>query len=305
MALTGALFLTPGLPPHAHAQEGFSCGLKQVRGLSEDEASASADLVCEELKRASGGRGGYEVALSTLGRLVIVTASRRETGESITVRTDGVEEIPVAATRIAEALARDRQLADTQRVGNLLVEETRRIRTKPGEAKFLAGVSHLRSPGHGAAGASVTLGMMYAGARFSLPVEARFGWAGDGSQEAALHFFSASVGGRGYLTTRDVSPYVGGGLGLLTLDAWGDPSPNDRFTAERTGLGAYLEVGIEALRLHRARVALAVRADIPTYSLHSEEYRAWNPETGHPDDVLTPGRTKYVWPVSIGVSVAF
>jgi hypothetical protein len=145
--------------------------------------------------------------------------------------------------------------------------------------------------------------MMYAGERFSLPVEVRFGWAGSGGQGPTLRFFSASVGGRGYLTTRDISPYVGAGLGLLTLDA-DDASPDEYFDV-RTGLGTYLEVGVEALRLHRARVALAVRADIPTSALRSEECYGWDPATGRSDDFLTPGRTKYVWPVSIGVSVAF
>ena len=105
--LVGALLLAAGLSLPAHAEEAFSCELKQARGLDEDDARSVAELLCAELKRASGAQGSYEIALAPLGRLVVVTASRRETGESITVRTEGVEEIPAAAPRIAEALARD------------------------------------------------------------------------------------------------------------------------------------------------------------------------------------------------------
>jgi hypothetical protein len=59
------------------------------------------------------------------------------------------------------------------------------------------------------------------------------------------------------------------------------------------------------LRLHRARFTLAVRADFPTYSLHQEETRSWDFATGQVVEVITPARSKSVWPLSIGVSVAF
>ncbi len=296
--LGGAFVLTAGQPAGAGAEEAFSCELKQARGLDEDDAWTASELLCAELRHASSATGGYEVSLASLGRLVVVTVRRQEDGVSITVRTEGVEEIP-AAPRIARALAEDRPLADTQRVGNLLAEEAQPIRTKPGELKFLTAVANLQSPGLGSSGASVTLGMMYAGERFSLPLEARVGWGRDGDAGPSLNVFSASVGGRGYLTNRDVSPYLGVGLGLLTLDAH-DDSGNERFRARRIGFGTYLEAGVEVLRLHRARVALAVRADIPTYSLHQDAIRDWQTQ-----QIRQGARTKYVWPVSIGVSVAF
>jgi hypothetical protein len=167
-------------------------------------------------------------------------------------------------------------------------DETRPIQTKPGGPGFLAGVAAFQSPGLGASGVSVTLGMMYAGERFSLPVEFRSGWSPDQYQKPALYFFSASVGGRGYLTKRGTSPYVGAGLGLLSLGTRNDGDPG---YSPKTGPGVYLELGVETLRLHRASVALALRVDLPMEPLESEE--------------PIPSRTKYVWPVSIGVTVAF
>ena len=115
--------------------------------------------------------------------------------------------------------------------------------------------------------------------------------------------FSASVGGRGYLTTRDIEPVPGRRAVAPDASHANDASPDESFSV-RPALASYLEVGVEALRLHRARVALALRVDLPTFALRSEEYYGWDPATGRSDDTLTRS-AKYVWPVSIGVSVAF
>ncbi len=302
LAVGGALFLALACGAPARADEPFACGLSEVRGVAQEDARSAAEIVCAELKRVSSGRGRYEISLAPLGRVVILTVARRDKAESITVRAEGLEEIPTLASRIAEALAKERPLADTQRLGNLTADETRPLRTKPGEAKFLTGVANVQAIGLRGSGASVSFGMMYAAERFSIPVETRLGWTGT-DQGSHLNLFSASVGGRGYFTTRDVSPYLGAGLGLLTLDA-GSYSEGG-FYGKRIGFGTYVEAGVEALRLHRARVALAVRADLPTYSLHQDEYRDWDYATGQPGVVIAPARDKYVWPVSIGVSVAF
>jgi len=240
-----------------------------------------------------------------------VTASREQPAGSVTVQVHGVEEILTAAPRIADALARGLGFATTQRVDNLLVEETRQPRVKKGAVKFSLGVADLESPGFGARAAGFSLGLMYSTPRFALPADLRFAWDDSPYGEKTLNLFSVSVGGRAYLSKRDVSPFLGGGLGVLRLEAeeGGYPDGGDYFYADEFGVAPYLEAGVEMLRLHRGRVALHVRADFPLGSVESPQippYSYFDPISGYRDE--QPGRpaeSRYVVPVSIGVSVAF
>ena len=304
-------YVVAGLGTPALADEAFRCELKEARGVSPTDAQTAAELVCGELRKASGGRGAYGIELRTLGEIVVVTATREEPAGSVTVQVHGVEEILTAAPRIADALARGLGFATTQRVDNLLVEETRQPRVKKGAVKFSLGVADLESPGFGARAAGFSLGLMYSTPRFALPADLRFAWDDSPYGEKTLNLFSVSVGGRAYLSKRDVSPFLGGGLGVLRLEAQegGYPDGSNYFYADEFGVAPYLEAGVEMLRLHRGRVALLVRADFPLGSLESPEV----PPYSYPDEYgrpaySYPGRpaqSLYVVPVSIGVSVAF
>ena len=310
--LVAVFLLALGATAPAGADEPFRCVLKEAGGLSAVEAGTAVGLVCDDLRRESGGQGTFEIRLGVLGSLVNVTATRLDTGESISVRAGGLEEVPLASARIAEALVHHRTLASTQRVDNLLVEETREARVKRGSVKFTLGVADLESPGHGARGAGFSLGLTYATPRFALPAEMRFAWDDNAYPEPGISLFSVSLGGRGYLSKRDVSPFVGGGLGLLWLDAHGGEYPypggpsSGYFQAESLGVAPYVEAGVEVLRLHRGRIALHVRADFPLAALHSEEIEVWS-EWDRPGSAprVYPAQSRYVVPVSIGLSVAF
>ncbi len=310
-----AFLLLLGSTVPASADEPFRCLLIEAGGVSEAEARTAVGLICDDLRHESGGRGTFEIRMGTLGSLVNVTATRLDTGESISVRAEGLEEIPLASARIAEALVHHRTLATTQRVDNLLVEETRETRVKRGSVKFTLGVADVESIGHGARGAGFSLGLMYASPRFALPAEMRFAWDEAEYGEPGISLFSVSLGGRGYLSKRDVSPFVGGGLGILRLEASegefpypGSPS-SGYFQAERFGLAPYVEAGVEVLRLHRGRIALHVRADFPLAALHSEAVEVWSEwdPAGRPPHVeqVYPAQSRYVVPVSLGLSVAF
>jgi hypothetical protein len=310
-----AFLLALGSTASASAVEPFSCLLMEAGGASEAEARTAAGLICDDLRRESGARGAFEIRLGVLGSVVNVTATRLDTGESISVQAGGLEEIPLASARIAEALVRHQRFAATQRVDNLLQEETREARAKRGSVKFTLGVADLESIGHGARGAGFSLGLMYASPRFALPAEMRFAWDDTEYGEPGISLFSASLGGRGYLSKRDVSPFVGGGLGLLRLEASegeypypGSPS-SGYFQAEWFGLAPYVEAGVEVLRLHRGRIALHVRADFPLAALQSEEvevWSEWDPAGRAPRvERVYPAQSRYVVPVSIGLSVAF
>lgn len=302
-----AFVAAAGPEARARANEGFRCELREARGVAAADAATAAEVVCGEIRRASGATGAYGVALATLGRTVIVTATREAPAASVTVEVDGLEELPKAAPRIADALVHGLGFATTQRVDNLLVAETRSARVKKGSLKFVASVADVESLGHGARASGFSLGLMYAAPRFALPVELRFAWDDADYGEKGLSLFSVSAGGRGYLSNRGVSPFVGGGLGILNLKASEyDPSSSgmDDFYGQRSGIAFYAEAGVEMLRLHRGRVAFFVRADFTTASLRSESYGYGYSYYG---DVSTPSRTesRYVVPVSIGLSVAF
>jgi hypothetical protein len=256
------------------------------------------------------------VSLGTLGRLVILSVERLEPRRSETVRLDGIEEVEVAAPRLARALASGETFPATQRVDNLLEGETRPTPVKRGSVKFAAGIADVETPGFGARGTGFSLGLQYATPRFSLPVDLRFAIDDDGYDYAApqVSLFAVGVGGRAFLSRRNVSPFAGAGLGMLWLHASEGAYPGYEgatgpyFDADTLRVAPYVEVGVEALRLHRGRLALFVRADLPLSSLESPQirYQDWDPRTNAPGrEVVIPGESRYVVPLSIGVTVAF
>jgi hypothetical protein len=153
---------------------------------------------------------------------------------------------------------------------------------------------------------------MYSSPRFALPVDLRFAWDDAQSDEKGLDLVSLSIGGRAYLSKRDVSPFVGGGVGILKVQANDGESTGSEttqtFYGEQSGAAPYVEAGVEMLRLHRGRVALLVRADFPTGAVRSEGIPAWSyrDPNGHVyENPGYPAQSSYVVPVTIGVHVAF
>jgi hypothetical protein len=309
-----AACLAAGLGAPAAAEEPFRCALRETRGVAQPDAETAAELLCGELRKASAGQGSYAVALRTLGELVIVTVERDSPAASVTVQVRGLEEILTAAPRVADALVHGLGFATTQRVDNLLAEETRQARVKKGSVKFSLGVADVESPGFGARASGFSLGLMYSTPRFALPAELRFSWGDDAYPEGkSLDVFSVSVGGRAFLSNKNASPFVGAGLGLLDMSAYESSSGEIySFGADHNGVAPYVEAGVEMLRLHRGRIALHVRADLPLSALESPEippysYPDWDGGYGRPG-YSSPGRpaeSRYIVPVSIGVSVAF
>ena len=307
LALT-ALLLAAAVAAPAGAGEAFQCGLTEARGVPETDALTATRLICEELKRASSGEGRFGIGLATLGRVVVVTATREDAAASVPVRVDGIEEVPVAAGRIADALVHGLAFPATQRVDNLLEDETRAAKTKKGSVKFSLGVTDVESPGHGARAAGFSLGLVYATPRFALPAEMRFAWDDSQGEEPGLDLFSVSVGGRAYLSKRDVSPFVGGGLGILRLHASEGGYERGYFDADRFGVAPYVEAGVEMLRLHRGRIVFHVRADFPTGALDNDvvQYYPYGDGRGpYPEPQSIPAESRYVVPVAIGLTVAF
>ena len=315
-AMVAAFFvLAVGSARRVAAEDAFQCGLKLSTGIAQADAETAAGLLCDELRKESGGRGAFDLRLATLGKAVLVTATRADSRFSVTIQLAGVEELPVAAGRVARALVQGQPFSKTERVDNLIASETREPLSKKGSVKFSLGVAHIESPGHGGRGSGFGLGLAYTAPRFALPADMRFGWDDTEYGGKQLSLFSLSVGGRAYLTTRDTSPFVGAGLGYVKLSASEGAYPmtsdprSPYFSGDRSGIAPYLEAGVEMLRTHRGRIALHVRADLPTASIRSQavDVYSYDQRTGSPTGVarVVPEQSRYVVPVTIGLSVTF
>lgn len=284
----------------------WRCSAGQTAGVPADDADTAVAIVCGEVRRAAGAAGGsYRVDLRPLGHALVLTLSREAPADSRTLRLDSIEELPVAAPRLAEALVQGLPLEATRRVDNLVVSETRYTPLRKGSLKPTLGVVGLGTLGHRASvGAGFALGLEYVTPRFAIPGELR--WAGGGGQgaEASASALSISTGGRWYTSSRDVSPFVGAGLGWLLLEAHEDMTLGQRgFFGTADGLAPYLEGGVELLRLHRARLRASLRADLPTRQVRDFGYCDWDPQTRACAPQTRPER--YVVPLTFGLSVSF
>ena len=76
-----------------------------------------------------------------------------------------------------------------------------------------------------------------------------------------LYFGTATVEGHYVPLPRNVSPYVGGGLGYVIAD--------DSYTTLRHGLLFYVAMGVEFFRLYSIRLLLDTRVGFPSFKLGS------------------------------------
>jgi hypothetical protein len=141
-----------------------TCVIGSHPSITAGVARTAVGLVCEELERAGvrvslpttdpgGATVLYRVDIEPLGRIVIVRLTQEIDGtpqQSRRLFVSGLEEIPIAAPRLADALVHDKPLNDTARVDNLVSEETRRLRKKQGETVFGLGLIGLAVPAFGA-----------------------------------------------------------------------------------------------------------------------------------------------------------
>jgi hypothetical protein len=303
---TGALAAEPARPAP------FRCEAGEIRGVPSGDGQTVVEMVCEEIKRRSGGAGSYQVDVRSLGRRIVLTAARLDDGTSITLQLDSIEETSTSAARVAEALVAKRSLAQTQRVDNLLESETRQPLSKKGSVKFAVGVGGFSPLGHGGSGAGFSIGLIYATPRFALPAMMRFGWNQRDNRGREANFSAISVGARHYFSNRDASPFAGAGFSMIRVSAHEgryelEPTQG-YFDAARLDAAPYLEAGAEILRLHRARLSLSLQVDFPLGSLKSEEFRvySYDPSTRRsPVERVVPSQSRYVVPATLGVTLSF
>lgn len=308
IALTGF-----SAPPSARAQvratpapQPFECVAGDVAGVKAADGQTAVGIVCNELARASGQSGRYRVSLRTLGYSVILEVERLDGPERQMLTLAGVEETPTAAPRLAQAMVHHEPLVKTQRVDNLVMDETRETPLKGGKVSWGLGVLGLEVPGKGVrSGGGFLASVAYNTPDFEVPAQFRVAGGGSEGQRGA-HLVGFDVGMRWLASRKNVSPFIGGGLGWLSWKV-DDPVAGADWSEAATYSGAapYVEAGIEMLRLHRARFLISVRADLPLQDVvrPDSSYPVYDGKTYR--DVPIPGRSFYAVPVTLGMSVAF
>ncbi len=279
---------------HALADEsGSGCTLGAHPGIDDLEAQTSADVVCHELARR-GDVAPRQLRLGRLGGRILMSLSSSDgPGADRHIFVNGLDEVPTAAPRLAEAVVERRAVEDTQEVDNVVGGESRSPKVKAGQLGIKAGLLGAL-PVVGAAttaapGASVSI--HYRARRLGIDAQAR-GGIGAGSTTILKHF-AAGVGAHYYFGDGDVAPFAGAGLALLVYKL---EHENDSRSLSTTGLGTYAEVGVEALRTHRLALTASVRADIPMFELQPGAGARYEPVDRRPS-------SQYIVPLSLMVGV--
>lgn len=293
------------------------CRLAEHDGFEEADARTAGQLVCLAIGRAGASpTERYRVSLGKLGNITILAVVREgaaigSTMDSREMRLQGIEEVEVAAPRIAESIVHGSPLADTQRVDNLVGGETRQPKTAPGKVHFALGLIGLMPPlDQGAAPApGVDLDLHYetGSGRFELGGSFRAGAGAASNTAPSMAFAVFSLGGRYYFNDTDFSPYVGGGLswGYLNLAI-----NQQTESGGNSGLGTYVDAGFEIMRTHHTHLALGVRLDLPFYALNMNpdysSYSASAPGYG-PAGTTAPATspTYYYAPLSLEARITF
>jgi hypothetical protein len=272
----------------AAADRSARCVLGEHLGVEEAHARTAAVLICDALREEGArvastlveaaqapGLPAYRIELRPIGSLLVVRLSR-ETPlgteiDSRSLRLQSIDELPVAAPRLARALHAGAPVEETAGMKSLVGDETRTYRKKSGETLFAVGVH-----GHSLLGAPVTAGygvyarLYYETPAYSVGASARVG--GSSSADGDGHLYGVSVNARAFFSDADIGPFVGGGVGILWL-GWDEPGSSSGETYETWddreysggGLAPYLEAGVELMRHHGGRLEILARLDVPVF----------------------------------------
>jgi hypothetical protein len=229
-------------------------------------------------EQSLGFAAAYRIALRPLGKLVVLHVSyEAPVGEELRaqrLQLGSVEEVPVAAPRVADALLLGKPLAESARVDNLVAEETRKSRKKTGETFFAIGVLGFAIPDDTWAGYGAFARFHYQTTAYAVGIDGRIGTSTENDGDA--HLGGLSVGGRYYLGDADVTAFLGGGLGVLWFGTreHSDPVLNeygyyehDEYAHAGSGLAPFLEGGVELLRMHDSRLDIGLRVDLPLFEI--------------------------------------
>lgn len=250
-----------------------TCSLGDHPGIEDGEARTAADLVCHELAKQGATNTAHEVRFGKLGGKTIVTVASRSGNAYDERRTmlEGMEELPVAAPRLAGSIADGRSLEETKTVDSVLSAEARAAKVQRGQIGFEMGLFGATSMGEASGGSGgVDLGLVYRAGSLAVTSHGRAG--GIGSSKDKIGLASLDVGGRYYLSNGDTAPYAGAGVELLYVDMTRSAGPDP----DGSGLAAFAELGVETLRSHHASLTASIRVDAPFFTLSASNLTVYS-----------------------------
>jgi hypothetical protein len=259
-----------------------TCAVEKFVGVTKDDADAIEEIVCTEINEQAPYSGTHRIRVAKLGSKVVLTLVSERGGGRIEKQLilSGLEEVPVAAPRLVEALVEKKPVAETQTVTNIVGQEARTPKKKASEVHAWMGMIAVASPG-GGTGGGAHLGLSAGSDRWSFVGDLRL--AGQSfaepaavaltifslgllkpEPEAKFGYVSLSGGIRHHILATDTAPFVGAGV---ALDYIGYEDDGSFGKAKQTGVAGYGELGLDLMRTHVIGGAVALRFDAPAFSL--------------------------------------
>lgn len=271
-----------------------NCVLVAYEGFARADAATAARIVCGDLQR-EGSTGAVSVYLSRLGTKVVLGVSDANGANERRFMLSGIEEVSVASPRLAKAYVHRSSEDDTVNIDNVVGDEARIRKNKPGTVHLGLGVvGAMPLGGSSGAGGGLSIAPVYDSAsRVSFGIDFRLATQDEFTEVNAGAF------ARYYFLPDSVSPYAGGGL------AWGYMKlkrDDGTFSGSNSGLAPFGEVGVELARTSRSRFNIGLRIEVPTYSLDGRD----NTITTAPSlAVPSAQKSVYVVPLSLAATVLF
>ena len=269
----------------------IECTLGEHSGVENADAETVRDLFAHELANRHAGAGLYEVRLGKLGGRLLLVLEEKHADHTVDERRTligGIEEVPVAAPRLIDALISGKPLEETQTANNVLSGESRSVQMKQGRMGFagaVIGTTPISVSSGFAAGAE--LGIVYEADRFALTGHGRLA-SGSSGGDSQFTYFNLGIGARYFLTENDITPYVGAGAGFSVYNM---SNNGDGSSFNGNGMNLYGEFGVEGFRAHHAVMFASVRLDAPLFALSESDYNG--------------STTKYAMPVSFNLGLIF
>ena len=254
-------------------------------GIDETDVRNAALLIAQELQKqgisvsdspheVTGSGTIYRVVLQRSDEKILFRLSEENSVGTLLVEREilleGIKEIASAVPRLVYALVHQEPIYPY------------RVLVNGGVFTAIVPVKEVLAPG-------VRIGFSIDRLSYAVDIGARLARGNTGYQNNREDYFlfsSLSFGGRYFFMKRNISPYIGGGLGgMFTLYRTTIRTPDsgilsliftggwdyDTRLEEAGGIGAYGVLGVELLRFSRGQLKFELRVDRPFFKLPSQD----------------------------------
>ena len=286
-----------------------------------DSARTATGLVCDAIREQGidvgpaasdpgGSHAAYVVSLDQLGSTFFLRVSYEDpigvAKKTRRVSIYDLAEAEVAAPRVARAMTDAKSVDETANYDNVVGSERRYKEKKNGEFVIGGGITALTMPAaQSYMGPMLNLFGFYETRDWGIGLQGHIGDASMHRNETAS-YMAFSVGARYYFSDQNITPLIGGGLALSTIE---EAKPNEPYELQGGGTSAYLEAGVELFRLHKTHFIATLRVDAPFYSVtatRQNTYDSYNYSTNTSSTVVPPApKDRYEVPVLLNLGVGF